>query len=385
MRALTKWRAYLPQILGVAAIAVGIGVLVGGLLLLADAQSDRANSRGCRTDEQGIAFGSPTGPLRGRDRPRHRQRDGRPMPWQTSRMESSAAQQPADTSAPSNRGWPIWNRRSPRPSRSQPGPTPWSEALADQRDSQVEALLADEYTTLTALRLESVELTQELIGNAEALSTQMEDLPTIPMNDPYTYSGRTIDARMPADPVPLDPPTGPAVMTVELPELIGCVPWGSDGCKYRWTATFAESNWLDVAINQVSVRYRSPSRSSYCYFTPDWVDVEIDVPAGGSDTWSRSFLGRPRLEVSPRVGRQPVAAVERGRRRGPQPVRRPGRPFGEPRIGPPTGSSPPETTLRGASSLTGPGKEAADRPGGLGRRGCADYPPVPPATFPCFQ
>ena len=54
-----------------------------------------------------------------------------------------------------------------------------------------------------------------------------------------------------------------------------------------WTVTFTETNWLDVTIERVAVRYdERGGRSYWISVDGEWRDVSFTVPAGGTDTYS---------------------------------------------------------------------------------------------------
>jgi hypothetical protein len=83
------------------------------------------------------------------------------------------------------------------------------------------------------------------------------------------------------------PPTGRAIIEATAGEEIPCTPWGNGGCRYEWTIVFTESNWLDVTIERLAVRYdERGGRSYWVSVDGEWRDVTIRVPAGGTERYS---------------------------------------------------------------------------------------------------
>jgi hypothetical protein len=129
----------------------------------------------------------------------------------------------------------------------------------------------------------------------------MESLPQISIGDPYQYDGPMVEPRVATEPLALDPPTGPAVVAVELPDQVGCSAWGNEGCHYQWTAKFVESNWLDATITRIGVRYRGGG--GYCTVGgSEWHDVSVTVDANGDGTWSGALHVDRDAECRPVIG-----------------------------------------------------------------------------------
>ena len=170
-----------------------------------------------------------------------------------------------------------------------------------QRRAQLETLLADDYAAFNALRLQYVEPATSVAGQLEGFSSQMESLPRISIGDPYQYDGPMVEPRAATEPVALDPPTGPAVVAVELPDQLGCNAWGNEGCHYQWTAKFVESNWLEATITRIGVRYRGGG--GYCTVGgSEWNDVTVTVDANGDATWSGELHVDRDHECRPVIG-----------------------------------------------------------------------------------
>jgi hypothetical protein len=182
---------------------------------------------------------------------------------------------------------------------------PGIEDLVAQRRSQVEAILAGDYREFNDLRSAYLEPAGTVAQELDDLATQFEGLPAVPLSEPYEYLGSSLEGSVPDEPQELDPPTGPAVITVELPGEIPCDPWGDGGCRYSWIAQFVESNWLDVTIDRIGIRYRRGS--GYCTIgvagesasEREWDDVNITVSANGTDSTSGSLVIDPSDECWP--------------------------------------------------------------------------------------
>ncbi len=169
------------------------------------------------------------------------------------------------------------------------------------RRAQIEAFIALDYAAFNLLRLQYVEPTTLVAGQLEEFSSQMGSLPQVSISNPYQYDGPMVEARVPTEPAALDPPTGRAVIAVELPDQLACVPWGNAGCRYSWTARFVESNWLGVTITRIGVRYRGGG--GYCIVgESEWVDVSVNVDANGDATWSKQWSVDRDSECRPVIG-----------------------------------------------------------------------------------
>ena len=172
--------------------------------------------------------------------------------------------------------------------------------LVDLRNAQVEALLASDYSGFNDLSKSYVDPAAAATARLAAFFTQVEDLPAASLRDPYRYEGPAGDAMVASEPVPLDPPTGPAAVAMTLPEEVPCASWGNEGCSYSWTATIRESNWLQVTITRIGVRYRGGG--GYCVVGDEWSDVSRLVEANGSTTWSGSLIEDRDGECAPIIG-----------------------------------------------------------------------------------
>jgi len=171
--------------------------------------------------------------------------------------------------------------------------------LAAQQGSMIEAILAGDYRRSNDLYAAYLEPASAVAGDLNDLAARFDAFPDVPISDPEGYSGAAVRGRAPDDSLDLDPPTGPAVITVELPAEIPCTPRGDGGCQYAWTAEFIESNWLGVTIDRIGIRYRRGNM--YCtigysdesVYEREWDDVLIRVTPNGTATTSNNLTMDP--------------------------------------------------------------------------------------------
>ena len=123
----------------------------------------------------------------------------------------------------------------------------------------------------------------------ETLDRLLAALPPLVETGPRLGVGTS---RFTVSEVVLDPPTGRAQVQTNAPDLIPCTPQGTEGCRYDWVATFTETNWLDVTIERIAVRYVERGGRAYWFNSSgEWSDVHIIIPASGSatyDSWVRT-------------------------------------------------------------------------------------------------
>lgn len=165
--------------------------------------------------------------------------------------------------------------------------------LAAQQRARVEAVLAEDYDAYNQLRASYLESTGTVGSRIEDLATQVESIPDVPIGDPYEYLGATVQPVQPPELVELDPPTGPAVITAVLPDEIPCSPRGEGGCRYSWEVAFQESNWLEVDITRIAIRYWAGGNRWCASTAGEWRDASITVPAGGRDTYGNWVILYP--------------------------------------------------------------------------------------------
>lgn len=172
--------------------------------------------------------------------------------------------------------------------------------LVEMRRSQIEALDTADYADFNDRRQAYVGPAADVAIQLADFFTQVENLPELALPDPYRYDGPASEAMATREPVPLDPPTGPAVVAMTLPEQVPCVSWGNGGCNYSWKATIEESNWLEVTITRIGVRYRGGG--GYCVIGGEWDDVSRVIEANGRTTWSGSLIEDRNGECAPVLG-----------------------------------------------------------------------------------
>ncbi|OQY16467.1 MAG: hypothetical protein B6I35_15810 [Anaerolineaceae bacterium 4572_32.2] len=95
-------------------------------------------------------------------------------------------------------------------------------------------------------------------------------------------------------PTPTLPPVGPAVIEASIPNPVPCTPWSTDGCKWSYAVTFAETNGISVTINRIGQRYTDRNGTVWVVGTSEWFDRTIKVPARGTgkySSWVRTSPG----------------------------------------------------------------------------------------------
>lgn len=172
--------------------------------------------------------------------------------------------------------------------------------LVDLRTGQAEALAAGDYSAFNDRMRAYAEPAGNVAAQVADFFIVAESLPVVTLRDPYRYDGPSGEAMVLGDPVPLDPPTGPAVVVMTLPEQIACQPWGNSGCRYSWEATIEASNWLEVTITRIGVRYRGGG--GYCVVGDEWEDVTRSISPNGSTTWSAWLTEDRDGECAPVLG-----------------------------------------------------------------------------------
>jgi hypothetical protein len=180
---------------------------------------------------------------------------------------------------------------------------PGIEDLASRLSAQAEAILGGDHPGFNELRAAYLDSAVAVAGELDALAGRFDDLPEMPI--PFRYDGSPLESDAPDELQTLDPPTGPAVITVELPDVIPCEPWGDGGCHYSWRAEFVESNWLAVTITKIGVRYRrgryycTIGYSGESTYEREWDEVDLWVPPGGSESEAGSLFIDPDNECWP--------------------------------------------------------------------------------------
>ena len=273
---------WLP-ILGGAVVLIGLAVILSGGMLASGARSDREDAEAAVAQQQGAVAVAEQELTAAEDDLEATKQDGAAA---AAELSDSEAQRAETTATLDNMAMEIpafVGAVADATASAADLHTAISELPALRR-AQIEALLALDYAAFNPLRLQYVEPTTSVDGQLEEFSSQMESLPQISISNPYQYDGPMLEARVPTEPAALDPPTGRAVIAVELPEQLACVSWGNAGCNYNWTARFVESNWLGVTITRIGVRYRGGG--GYCTVGgSEWVDVSVNVDANGDATW----------------------------------------------------------------------------------------------------
>ena len=156
-----------------------------------------------------------------------------------------------------------------------------------RREQQAFAL-AGEYAEVTRLDEELSALTGLVNPQLDGLSAVFTDLPQPelgPGNDPPLAALLLLAS----SPVFIDPPTGPAEVTATIPDLIECIPAGRNGCDYRVTVTFEESNTLEATVERVGIRWIERARNSWWIARDgEFEAVEIVIPADG--VWTQTVF-----------------------------------------------------------------------------------------------
>jgi hypothetical protein len=281
-------------------VLIGLTVMVSGVVLALGARSDREDSEAAVAQQQGaVALAGQELTAAESDLEAARE-DGAVAAAELSDSEA----QRADTKATlevARMEIPAFVAAVDAASASAAEVRSAIGELPAQGRTQVEALIALDYVAFNALRAQYAELTTSVAGQLDGYSSQMESLPHVSISNPYQYDGPTEEARVPTEPVALDPPTGAAVIAVELPDQLACDAWGNAGCHYQWTARFVESNWLDVTITRIGVRYRGGG--GYCTGVgSEWVDVTLNVDANGDAGWSDQLHVDRDSECRPVIG-----------------------------------------------------------------------------------
>ncbi len=152
------------------------------------------------------------------------------------------------------------------------------EAEALDRDYRSFNRLQGQYNDLTEVA--NVEL--EVIGNFVAALPSLTGVNAL--------AGPSTE-RLAASEVSLDPPTGRArIQASTTADPIPCTPYSGNGCRYNWEVTFTQTNWLQVTIDRVAIRYYERGGRSYWSSTSgEWRDVTIIIPAGGTASYDNSI------------------------------------------------------------------------------------------------
>jgi hypothetical protein len=172
--------------------------------------------------------------------------------------------------------------------------------LLDLRMGQAEALAAGDHSAFNDRMRSYVEPAGSAASHFTDLFSVVESLPAVALREGYRYEGPSGEAMVVTEPVHLDPPTGPAVVVMTLPEQIACQPWGNGGCRYSWEATIDASNWLEVTLTRIGVRYRGGG--GYCVVGDEWADVARIISPNGSTTWSAWLTEDRDGECAPVLG-----------------------------------------------------------------------------------
>lgn len=173
-------------------------------------------------------------------------------------------------------------------------------ALVARRRAQAEALAGDDFATFNDRLANYAQPAAQAAAQLTGFFSQAEGLPAVNLRDPYRYDGPPGEEMGTSEPARLEPPSGPAQVEMTLPEQVACTPFGNGGCKYSWEAKITESNWLEVTITRIGVRYRGGG--GYCVVGDEWSDVTRVVPADGNTTWSGSLIEDRDGECAPVLG-----------------------------------------------------------------------------------
>lgn len=290
---------WLP-IVGGAAVLVGLAAMVVGGMLALGARSDRDDAEAAVAQQQGAVAVAEQELTAARSDLEAAKQDGAAAATELSDSEARRA----DTKATRDNlrmEIPVFVGAAADAAAGAADLHAATRELPALQRAQIEALIALDYAAFNSLRLHYVESITLVAGQLEQFSSQMGSLPQVAISDPYQYDGPMVGARVPTEPVALDPPTGGAVIAVELPDQLACVSWGNAGCRYSWTARFVESNWLGVTIARIGVRYRGGG--GYCTVGgSEWVDVSVNIDANGDATWPGQLSVDRDAECRPVIG-----------------------------------------------------------------------------------
>ncbi len=156
-------------------------------------------------------------------------------------------------------------------------------------EQEAEALDGD-YRSFNRLQGQYNELTEAAIVELEEVNDAVAALPSLTGTSALAGLGTE---RFVASEVALNPPTGRArVEAASTADPIPCTPWGTSGCRYNWEVTFTQTNWLQVTIDRIAIRYDERGGRAYWFSkSGEWRDVNIVIPAGGTasyDNWVRT-------------------------------------------------------------------------------------------------
>ncbi len=153
-------------------------------------------------------------------------------------------------------------------------------------DQEAEALDRD-YRSFNRLQDQYDDLTEVANVELEAMAEVVAALPSL--TGARALAGPSTE-RLAASEVSLAPPTGRArIEASTTADPIPCTPYSGNGCRYNWEVTFTQTNWLQVTIDRVAIRYYVRSGRSYWYSTSgEWRDVSIIIPAGGTASYDGS-------------------------------------------------------------------------------------------------
>jgi hypothetical protein len=86
-------------------------------------------------------------------------------------------------------------------------------------------------------------------------------------------------------PTPTPPPTGPANVVASMPDSIPCQPWGENGCRWEYTATFTETEGVSATIEWLKRVHTDRNGTGW---SSDWDGFAktIHIPGGGSSSYS---------------------------------------------------------------------------------------------------
>ena len=89
----------------------------------------------------------------------------------------------------------------------------------------------------------------------------------------------------------IDPPTGPAEVAATMVDVVACRTAGNNGCDYRVTVTFTESNTLGATIDRVGVRWIERGGNRWWINRDgEFQDVSLVIAADGRATYSFSIF-----------------------------------------------------------------------------------------------
>ena len=81
-------------------------------------------------------------------------------------------------------------------------------------------------------------------------------------------------------------PSGPARVIASMPDTISCTAWGTDGCRWDFTATFREVNGVPATVERIGRRFVHRNGGVWTVGSSEWSNTTIVIPGRGRNSYA---------------------------------------------------------------------------------------------------